>query len=241
MKLYAATDKGSVRELNEDSFYIPGENGDILAVADGMGGHNAGEVASAMAISVFREVVASEKGGYTLHLLRKAVVSANAEVYSSGKNDPSRAGMGTTFTAIAFRDRMAMIAHVGDTRAYLIRGSAIMQLTLDHTLVRELYESGAITAAEAKNHPQKNVITRALGTEHDIKVDTLFVDVREGDRFLVCSDGLHGVCTDDEMLRIVTETADPRGVPGLLIERALANRSRDNITCVLACAGKGGR
>ena len=241
MKLYAATDRGSVRELNEDSFYIPGENGDILAVADGMGGHNAGEVASAMAISVFKKVISSDRNGYTLPLLRKAVVSANAEIYSAGKNDPSRSGMGTTFTAIAFRDRRAMIAHVGDTRAYLIRGRAIIQLTLDHTLVRDLYESGVITAAEARNHPQKNVITRALGTEHDIKVNTLYVDIREGDRFLVCSDGLHGVCGDDEMLQIVTQARAPQDVPGLLIEKALANRSRDNITCILACAGKGGR
>lgn len=231
MRAYAATDKGPVRELNEDSYFISPER-HICAVADGMGGHNAGEVASALAIDVFKREL-ENTSLYTVPILRSAVERANQEINECAEADPDKSGMGTTFTALAFSAGRAMIVHVGDSRAYLIRKRSIMQLSVDHTLVEELLESGAITVREARIHPHRNYITRALGTDSHVKVDGLYVDLKQGDVFMLCSDGLSGSVSDIEMMRLLQSEKNLSAVPQKLVEMAIEKGGRDNITCIL--------
>ena len=233
MKFYAASNIGKVRELNEDSYYLP-ENGELFcAVADGMGGHNAGEVASALAVDVFADYMRSAKELNALSM-RKAVERANRRVFHSAAENAERSGMGTTFTALCRTNGGVSIAHVGDSRAYLIRRRSILQLTRDHTLVEELVESGAITAQEARNHPRRNYITRALGTEPSVEVDVMNGGVAADDVFLLCSDGLSGLVEDREMLSAVREGKAPEATIQKLVDLALSRGGRDNITCVLA-------
>ena len=190
MKVYAATDIGRVRPINEDSYYAPKPGERFCAVADGMGGHNAGEVASAMAVRVLEEEMRAPTQP-TEEALRRAVERANArDLTAPRKEREGCPGMGTTITALCMEGNIAHIAQVGDSRAYLIRNRAILQVTTDHTLVEEMVLSGLITPSEALNHPKRNYITRALGTAETVEVDLLRLDTRPDDVFLLCSDGL---------------------------------------------------
>lgn len=232
MKVYARTDIGPVRALNEDSYYMPAEGESFCCVADGMGGHNAGEVASAIAV----ETIANRLRDKRLaphERLRRAVHAANSAIHDKAQENAGMSGMGTTITALLVEDGEAHIAHVGDSRCYLMRNRALMQLTSDHTLVEELLLQGAITPAEAKNHPNRNVITRALGTEVSVKVDLLRVRVEKGDMFLICSDGLTGPVSDREMLEILTSRMKRENKVSALVEKAIDNGGHDNITALL--------
>ena len=170
MKVYAITDIGRMRPINEDSYYAPLEGERFCAVADGMGGHNAGEVASAMAVQVFSEEM-RKTGDITAGALHTAVERANEAVYQKALENAGMSGMGTTFSALAEQGETAYLAHVGDSRIYLVRRGAIMQLTTDHTLVEEMVQKGLITPREARVHPKRNIITRALGTEERVQID----------------------------------------------------------------------
>ena len=178
MKVYAATDIGRVRPINEDSYYAPKPGEYFCAVADGMGGHNAGEVASAMAVRVLEEEMRTPTQP-TEEALRRAVERANTEIYRASKEREGCLGMGTTITALCMEGNIAHIAQVGDSRAYLIRNRAILQVTTDHTLVEEMVLSGLITPSEAKVHPKRNYITRALGTAEKVEVDLLRMEERQ--------------------------------------------------------------
>jgi len=235
MKVYARTDIGPVRALNEDSFYVPAAGEEFCCVADGMGGHNAGEVASAIAV----ETIANRLRDRRLaphERLRRAVYAANAAIYDKARENAGMSGMGTTATVLLIENGEAHIAHVGDSRCYLLRNKVLMQLTSDHTLVEELLLQGAITPADARNHPNRNVITRALGTELSVKVDLLRVRVQKGDVFLLCSDGLTGPVSDHNIMEILTSRMKGENKISALVELAIDAGGHDNITALLAYA-----
>ncbi|MDX1620597.1 MAG: Stp1/IreP family PP2C-type Ser/Thr phosphatase [Nitriliruptorales bacterium] len=237
MHVAAGTDTGKVREANEDSFYV-GET--VYAVADGMGGHLAGEVASHMALEPIQELdgkVFPDPAAAT-EALREAIVSANRAVSGKAADDPKFRGMGTTLTAVLLENRRLHLGHVGDSRAYLLRGNDFQQLTDDHTLVQHLIDEGQITKEEAASHPQRSIITRAIGVAPTVEVDTMTLDLDEGDVILLCSDGLTGVIDDEQIVDCINnDNDDETTVRGLI---ALANEAGgpDNITVLLLRYGE---
>ncbi len=233
MKVVAKTHCGKVRPINEDSFLVPENGGRVALVADGMGGHQAGEVASAMAANAIGQ---SAKKAAGREISVKTVVSwvrqANKAIYKAAGEDLSRSGMGTTLTFLYFMRGHAMLAHVGDSRCYLIRKGEIYQLTKDHSLVAELVRRGEITPEQAKTHPYRNIITRALGTDDSVAVDAQDLDLEPGDIFLLCSDGLSNYLDKEELLSLVMEKPAEE-ICEELVGRALERGGRDNITVVV--------
>ena len=233
MKVYAITDTGRVRPINEDSFYVPAEGERFCAVADGMGGHNAGEVASALAVETFSRIMRGVKH-ITAEALYAAVERANADVYEAALENAGMSGMGTTFSALAHEGETAYLAHVGDSRIYLVRRGAILQLTTDHTLVEEMVQKGFLTPREARVHPRRNIITRALGTEEIVQIDIVQMGVRPGDAFFLCSDGMTNYVDEREILRTAMSERDWQGKLKHLVAIALENGGADNITALFA-------
>ena len=231
MRAYGLTDIGKSRPTNEDSFYLPQKSERFCAIADGMGGHNAGEVASSMAIDVFcKEMRAAERMGSSA--LHHAVERANKKVYERSCSAEKLSGMGTTFTALALSERGVHIAHVGDSRAYLIRGGNIMRLTMDHTLVEEMVLKGLITPREAKHHPKRNYITRALGTSGDVEPDMIQIRLQRGDVFFLCTDGLSNHVEDCDILEVTLKGATWQEKLKMLVDQALNAGGYDNITAM---------
>ncbi|MEK6288581.1 MAG: Stp1/IreP family PP2C-type Ser/Thr phosphatase [Acidobacteriota bacterium] len=232
------SDVGCVRELNEDSgTYIQPDDpelqaskGLLILVADGMGGHSAGEVASGLAVEVITRVY-YEDSGDPLSALKKAFREANREIHKAAEKDESRAGMGTTCTALVLQNGTAISAHVGDSRLYLVREGAIYLMTEDHSAVMEMVKAGLITTEQARHHPEKNVILRAMGSHPEVEVTTWQepFPVRTGDRFLLCSDGLYDLVEDEEIRREV-EAAEPRSACQSLIALAKERGGHDNIS-----------
>ena len=233
MKVYSMTDIGRVRQLNEDSCYQPARGERFCAVADGMGGHNAGEVASALAVQTYADYMRGVER-ITADALRAAVARANDAVYRASQESAEVSGMGTTFSALAMEGKTAFIAHVGDSRIYLVRRGALMQVTIDHTLVEEMVLKGLITVREARVHPRRNIITRALGTEPRVEIDTLQLDLRPGDVFFLCSDGLTNHVPEREILRAVLNDMGWQEKLRHLIGIALEDGGQDNITAMFA-------
>jgi len=231
MKVYAITDVGRVRPINEDSHYLPKAGERFCAVADGMGGHNAGEVASATAVETFAGCMrASAK--MSASAIHDAVARANEAVIEEAGLYERKSGMGTTFTALCRDGGNVHIAHVGDSRAYLIRNGAIMRVTLDHTLVEELMLQGVITPREAKNHPNRNYITRALGMDKSVEIDLIQLEVRPDDVYLLCSDGLSGHVEDKQMLSVTLGEGSWQEKLEKLVQMALDDGGSDNITAM---------
>jgi PPM family protein phosphatase len=222
------TDVGRQRQSNEDSYL---EREPLFAVADGMGGARAGEVASRMAVEAF-----DASGGSSdrpEEMLRGVAREANRRIYEMAQGDSEHAGMGTTLTAALVAGREVAVGHVGDSRLYRLRGGALERLTEDHSLVEELVRQGRLTPEEAETHPQRSIITRALGPEPDVEVET-FTDVgRSGDVYLICSDGLSGMVSEAEMTAILEESASLTDAAARLVETANRNGGKDNITVVL--------
>jgi PPM family protein phosphatase len=231
------TDVGRVREANEDAYFV-GES--IVAVADGMGGHLAGEVASATALEPVQSLDGRvfEDGPHAIDALRQAVVQANDTVSQMARDEPTYRGMGTTLTVAMMEGRRLHLAHVGDSRAYLLRGDRFSQLTDDHTLVQHLVDEGQITREEAATHPQRSIITRAIGVSPDIEVDVLSLELDPGDQLLLCSDGLTGVVEDDEIARELATGDDPDETLKRLVDAANAGGGPDNVTAVLVRYGE---
>jgi PPM family protein phosphatase len=232
------SDTGCVREMNEDSglYHKPSEadalasKGVLLVVADGMGGHSAGEVASKMAVDLVLRLYYDSPSAAP-DALREAVEEANREIHAASLEDESRRGMGTTCTALAILGGEGFAAHVGDSRLYMLRGGKIYLLTEDHSAVMEMVKLGLITMDEARTHEDKNVILRALGTSPEVEVSTLTpFPVRAGDRYLLCSDGLYDLVTDEEMERELTASEDIHAAGERLIAIAKARGGHDNIT-----------
>jgi len=243
MKFLSAgkTDKGVARQLNEDSMLMSPEEG-LFAVCDGLGGHSAGEVARALAVAVIRDAVTGKDDvdeplrknvSPEAQRLAAAIRSAGNRIYEAALSSIEHKGMGTTATAALFHDGFVSVAHVGDSRAYRLRRGNMKQLSFDHSLVAEQVRDGILTAEAAKTSPYRNVITRALGTSPQVEVDVYEYDVRPGDRVLLCSDGLHGVISDDELKDVLTSFDDPEAGCDELIREANERGGPDNITVVL--------
>ena len=239
MKVCGKTDVGLRRHENQDTFAVEqGEKLLIAVVCDGMGGAEGGQIASSLAVETFmKEIRALLRADMTAGQLRElasfCVAKANTAVYQRALQDPAYQGMGTTLVSAVAGERDAVICNIGDSRAYLIHNGEMTRITHDHSVVQTLVENGDITAEEARTHPNRNLITRALGTEGDNTPDLLAADIRPGDRFLLCTDGLVVTATDEEICRIVC--ADKRAEEKLddLIALAKAQGAPDNVTAVL--------
>lgn len=235
MNIFGATDTGTVRSSNQDAFKNTVLDSDTVlsVVCDGMGGANAGNIASNIAVNTITDYIVKsytpQMGSQSLeNLLRAAISSANIEIYSAALNNTDFSGMGTTAVAAIVKNNKAFIAHVGDSRAYLVNDSGITQITRDHSMVQSLVEEGQLTAAEAEMHPRKNVITRAVGVLRDVQADFNEVDV--GNKILlICSDGLTGAVGAEDIKNISLNN-NISDVPEKLIEFANQNGSNDNVT-----------
>lgn len=235
MRWTQVTDVGLTRPINEDSLCICPEI-EFLAVADGMGGHKAGEVASRLALQVIEQelkINLPEKNNPQAVLLG-AVKSANETLFQAARRKTEWRGMGTTVTACLKSNGGLIIAHVGDSRAYLIRRGTIVQLTEDHTLVHEMVKNGGISREQAHLHPQRNVLIRALGTEPAIEVDLRWVRLIPGDMLLLCTDGLTSYLRQEEILDVLKAAPDLEKGSRTLLKKALDSGGADNITIILA-------
>ncbi|WP_336022494.1 Stp1/IreP family PP2C-type Ser/Thr phosphatase [Halobellus salinisoli] len=248
-EIHARSDVGETRETNEDAVLATSltDDSDLLAVADGMGGHQSGEIASATALSSFESALRAglatdELDGDTdtpadsdcnrETLLRYAAAEANAELEAAAASGSSLDNMGTTLVAALLEGQTATLVNIGDSRAYHVSSDDVDQLTVDHSLVQELVESGTLTPAEARDHPQRNVITQSLGPGSEINPDTDTVDV--GGTLLLCSDGLTEELSDGAIKEIVGAADDPATITERLVERANENGGSDNISVVVA-------
>lgn len=230
------TDIGKLRRQNEDAAWFD-EDRAVFAVADGMGGHLAGEVASRMAIEAVQRMT-QENACPGIAALREAVTSAHEAILAHAQDHIECAGMGTTLSVLWLGQNYAYIAHVGDSRIYRLREGSLTQITQDHSLVEELVRAGLITREQARTHPRRNIITRALGTHGENEPDLLVTDIRDGDLFLLCTDGLTGMVTDEEIERVLRENGMETAADTLL-SLALDAGGRDNVTLIL-CAREGG-
>ena len=227
----SATDVGRVRSNNQDSFLV--REGDLFAVADGMGGHQGGEVASALAL----QILGQAHDEPSTSTLVRAVRSANQAVFDKAGSDPDLKGMGTTLTALADIEtqegKRLGIVNVGDSRLYRVRDDRIEQLTDDHSLVASLVRQGRITAEEAESHPQRNILTRALGIDEAVAVDSWEIEPVAGDRFLICSDGLFNEVDENRLMATLRRFEDPADAARELVRLANEGGGRDNITAVV--------
>jgi PPM family protein phosphatase len=226
------SDVGLIREGNEDSAYAGPH---LLAIADGMGGHAAGEVASSVAIAALAGLDQQPPVSHPLEALAAAVASASSTMQQMTAEDPSTQGMGTTLTALLWDGHSVAICHIGDSRAYLLRDGELHQITRDHTLVQSLVDDGKISPAEAAGHPQRSLVMRALQSGTDAEPDLSVLEAEAGDRYLLCSDGLSDVVTSEETLRdTLIRIGDRNEAVEQLINLALRGGGPDNITCIVA-------
>jgi protein phosphatase len=234
LRTAACTDVGLRRQANEDAYALAPELG-LFLVADGMGGHRAGQVASELATRhSLRAVDALQAGSVSLsERLRQAVACANAEIYRAAGEDPDLEGMGTTLVAVLATTERVALAHVGDSRAYLIRGGRIRMLTDDHSLVGQLLRRRQISEADAREHPHRHVLTRALGVRPETEPDLAELTPWAGDTFVLCSDGLTTHVRDEEIREIVDGDVDLQKSCDELVRSALERGGMDNVTVVL--------
>ncbi len=232
-QVWCLTDKGLKRQGNQDSFLIDEKLG-IFVVADGVGGHMGGEVASALAVETVREVAGHAKAHQfsPKEVLLQAYTEASHRIFDRATQEPRLNGMGTTMVMAYLREGKLYIANVGDSRAYLYRKPYLWQVTEDHSLINEQIRLGLLTEEQAKKTIGKNVITRSVGFERDVFPDIVEREVSEGDTFLLCSDGLSGMITDQKMSQIFNENTIDKVTP-LFIENALANGGDDNVTVLV--------
>lgn len=245
MRVAGMSDRGRVREKNEDGYLLFREGPfSLFAVADGMGGHAAGEVASTLALQLLRAYLL-EHGGellakpaalrYLTVFVEEMLAFVNLKVVDEALLNELRAGMGTTLTMLLGANGLWCLGHIGDSRAYLVNGNGLYQLTEDHTLVTQMIRSGQLCGAETEAHPQRHVLTRALGTDEKAAFDILPQSFRMGDMVLLCSDGLYGLVDDAEISATVRAESDPQIALERLIGRANERGGTDNITAVLVC------
>ncbi|MGI8537548.1 MAG: PP2C family protein-serine/threonine phosphatase, partial [Mycobacteriales bacterium] len=231
LRFAARSHTGLLREGNEDSVYAGPR---ILAVADGMGGHAAGEVASAVAIAALAPLDEDAPGTDLLDVLRERAVAANEHLRDMVSGDQTLDGMGTTLTALLFAGNRLGMLHIGDSRAYLLREDTLTQITHDHTLVQKLVDEGRISEEEASTHPQRSLITRALDGRDGIDPDLSVREVRAGDRYLLCTDGLTGPVGRVKTLQEALQLASPQEACDRLVQLALRGGGPDNVTVIVA-------
>ena len=238
MKIVAKTDKGLVRENNQDAYAVGELPGEVAwaVVCDGMGGAAGGHIASALAVKVISDKITSSynekmRDSSIKNLLDSAITAANIEVYDMAYSRPDLKGMGTTVVAVVVRDNVAHIAHAGDSRAYIVNKDGVEQITVDHSLVQNLVDRGEITKEEAEHHPNKNVITRALGVDKRIDVDFSEVDLQENETLILCTDGLSN-CVNNAEIADDIKDGQYYAFADRLVKRANKNGGNDNITVV---------
>lgn len=239
MDVYGASDVGRVRGLNEDSFCIYGldeqSSSGFCILSDGMGGHNAGEVASQKTVQFVAELLRDKLGLDSEAIpieMTKAVKDANVKVFQMACSNQNQRGMGATLVLAVVLEDVVYLANVGDSRAYAYRNGELMQITKDHSVVEEMLMSGSITPEEAKVHPQRNIITRAIGTDPSVEPDLFEYDYLPGDMLLLCSDGLSGMVDEARIIEIIESKDDTRETVSALIEAANENGGQDNITAI---------
>lgn len=228
------SDTGNVRRNNQDyTGYIEDDRKSLYIIADGMGGHNAGEVASKIAVETMLEYINSLDYFDKLEkVLNDAISICNKRIYDASKNDEALSGMGTTITACLMADNKCVVANVGDSRCYILKNNELVQVTKDHSLVQQLVDNGTITEAEAYSHPNKNIITRALGTNDYVEVDTFSIDLSETKKILLCTDGLSNVVTSDEILEMLNKYDNQKACEEL-VALSKAKGGRDNISVIV--------
>lgn len=242
MRFSAATDKGRVRLINEDSLYVPNDpKNDIplFIVADGLGGHNAGEVASNEAIKFIVKYISDNFNNITRdknsvkNLIRKSIWETNLYIYEMSIAKSELRGMATTLTLVLVDEEKFFVGHIGDSRVYVIRNNRIYQITRDHSYVEQLIRDGTITREQANNHPQKNVITRALGVSRNLEVDVSVRKLYNDDILLICTDGLTNFVSDQQIKQIVLSTESCDEIVQTLIRTANEAGGKDNITVIV--------
>lgn len=235
MKSFGVTDIGRNRNMNQDYIFYSdtpvGMFPNLYIVADGMGGHRAGDYASYFSVERFVELLREKKERHMVLAMREAIEQINQELLQKAADNEDYKGMGTTFVAAVISDGDMYVMNVGDSRLY-IAGEELTQITMDHSLVEELIRNGGIDRSEARNHPVKNMITRAVGAESSIVPDFFEVTLQKNDRILLCSDGLTNMVDEDELLEIITEQKTPEPVVHKLVERANFYGGRDNISAI---------
>jgi serine/threonine protein phosphatase PrpC len=238
MQVGACSHIGKVREINEDAYCIENDQLKLFIVADGMGGHNAGEIASNIAIHSIKDYMRKNMHRYmnkeddeVFKVLREAIVAANMDIFMHSVKEKECKGMGTTLTAVLILSQ-AYIGHVGDSRAYLIQKNKITQITKDHSLVGELVRNGSITESEAKIHPQRNIITRALGTEENVNIDLCTVNFEADDMIVLCTDGLSNMIEGEEIKNTLIDCKDIQLACEQLVALANERGGTDNITMI---------
>ena len=237
MKAYSITDIGKRRSSNQDFVYASeqpvGNLPNLLIVADGMGGHNAGDLASRYTVESMVDYIEKAEEKRPIPLLSMAIHHANDLVMEKSRTDRALEGMGTTVVAATIQDEYLYVANVGDSRLYLI-DQDIEQITRDHSLVEEMIRMGELQRQDARSHPDRNVITRAIGVHSPVKIDFFDMKLEKGDRILLCSDGLTNMIDDDEILRIVKKCSSPKEAAQRLVTEANKSGGKDNISVVLA-------
>ena len=223
---------GMRRTNNEDAIYI-NEQKNLYLVADGMGGCNAGEVASSTAISAFVEAMENAENGETLDKMMSAIAQCNKKVYQKSRENVEFLDMGTTLVAVTVENEKMFIVHVGDSRVYLFRENNLQQITTDHSYVMELVKIGSITREEAEVHPKRNIITRAIGIREEVEADTVIEDVKQGDKLLLCTDGLSNMVSKGEMTKILIEQCSTEEKVKKLVVLANEKGGLDNISLIL--------
>ncbi len=237
MKTFSMTDAGRRRDMNQDYMFASdaavGKLPNLFIVADGMGGHKAGEYASRAAVETIADYISQSDSGLVVATIRKAIGEANKAILKEAIVDIEKEGMGTTIVAATLKEDKLLVANVGDSRLYIINQNGIRQVTVDHSYVEEMVRSGRLARSEARNHPDRNKITRAVGVFPKIDVDFFETKVEPGDTILLCTDGLSSMVEDDEIKRIVLGQRDIVEKTETLIETANRNGGTDNITVML--------
>ena len=238
MRVFSATDVGQLRKSNEDYIFTSldpvGNLPNLFVVADGMGGHNAGEVASHLGVSALIENIKNNNNFNPVKIVRSAVSAANRAVFQMAASDEALSGMGTTMVVASVSGDWLYVANVGDSRLYHMGGDFIKQVTMDHSLIAEMVRIGELSPEEGKNHPDKNIITRAIGTAEKGQTDFFDLKLESGQQFVMCSDGLSNMVEDEDILRIVRESLDAGENPAAkLVDCANANGGRDNISVIV--------
>lgn len=230
----AVSDTGKLRSANEDSFLVSEH---LLAVTDGMGGHNAGEVASSMAVQLLRHATSQQIE--SAESFTKLVSNINDAIFAAATGTTEQRGMGTTITAIAVAgsastEEHVVVINVGDSRTYLMRGGELRQVTVDHSYVQELVSEGIISSDDARTHPRRNIVTRALGIDSRVSTDSWTLPILDGDRYVLCSDGLVDEISNEEILAILIQNSDPQRAAECLMAAANDRGGRDNVTVIVA-------
>ena len=236
MRSYGVTDIGRNRNMNQDTIFYSDEPigmfPNLYIVADGMGGHKAGDYASSFSVERFVEFIKEKKDSHMVLVMREAIETVNEELLDKAASDDDYKGMGTTFVAAVIDGDTLYVMNVGDSRLY-VAGRELTQITMDHSLVEEMIRSGGLNRDEARNHPVKNIITRAIGAEKTVVPDFFEVSLRRNDHILLCSDGLTNMVDDDEIMEIIEEKQEVKPIVNKLVECANFYGGRDNISAIV--------